>query len=198
VITFVNAGLDEDGADVVAVDMTVTADRVGLEFGMLALSRLERGDPEATRGLFGGCTGDSVCATLSSVAEVGVGAFRDKNDSKPPGFFDLLKSELPEAVCPLSLSTTRQPAGSRSSCEIIGLDFTSASQAVDPFDARKCDRGLSFVDGEFLVRRMASAMCFAVTVLPNWAGGGIVMSSGGRYFSMAIDLSGRKYGHAAA
>lgn len=193
--TVVDAGLDgceDDATAADAMEGNVAAEEIVLVFGGLALSRLGRGEPNLTSGLFDVCTGDVVRSTFSSATDIGiVCAFRDQNDNKPLAFLPLLMSELLEDVCSSSFSTTRQPTGSRSSCTIAGLDFTSASQAVDPFEAKKWAIGLIFVNATFLVSRMASAMFFAVAVLPNWAGGGNVMSSGGRNLSMAIDLSSR-------
>ena len=101
---------------------------------------------------------------------------RPKKDSNPPPAFFFV-SGVGNVSC-LSLSTIRQPGGSKSSWPISCLDLTDISHAVEPFEAIYMAIGLDSVIGRCLVSRNASFMCLAVNVLANCTFGDKTRPSG--------------------
>ena len=86
-----------------------------------------------------------------------------KPASSPAGFFTLSSAFSSFLI---SFSRIRQPKGT-SSMDVSKRDLTDVSQAVDPFAARKVDIGLVRVSAVFLESLTASAIAFAIKLLPG-------------------------------
>jgi hypothetical protein len=83
--------------------------------------------------------------------------------SSPVGFFNF-SSAFSSFL--KSFSRIRQPTGT-SSADVSKRDLTDVSQAVDPFDTRKIDIGPVRANAVFRESFTASAVAFAIKLLPE-------------------------------
>ena len=135
-------------------------------------STLARGElPDLTEDML--ATGDEDLL-LASVEEFV--PLLPKNESSPPlGFFFPSSATTGSSFV---VSRIFHPAGTISSCIILGLDFKEFSQDVEPFDAMYSAIGLDRVTCECRVSLRASDICFETNVLENATFTGRTKSSG--------------------